>query len=151
MLGSLLQYANKEINVFDGKLFAKRKTTSSRLPWGLPAFKDNTRRPHTSHTDTRSHPYAHPHASSGTGSQSGTPSHQASVQPRISAQALTLPEAGVSHVTACRGTPPPPGQHSFTLTHTPKKENKGRGRKVLPMRSRRFTRLSTSATDVALN
>lgn len=37
-----------------------------------------------------------------------------------------------------------------TPTHTGEGQQ-GSGRKVLPMRSRRFTRLSTSATDVALN
>lgn len=75
----------------------------------------------------------------------------ASVHSRISAQALTLPEAGVSQVTACRD-PPQASIHSHLPTHPKGQgEQKEVEEKVLPMRSRRFTRLSTSATDVALN
>lgn len=51
-----------------------------------------------------------------------------SVHSRISAQALTLPEAGVSHVTACHDPPRPAFIHTYP--HTQKgRENKRKWKK----------------------
>lgn len=133
--------------LMEGKKKLKRKM-SSHLPWSLPTLTYNTRRAHTTqlyilmltHThmlaQTQAHTAVHLPTSIHTFTHQYPGSHS--------------PQSWHVHTRPHTSTPRPAFIH--THPHTQKgKENKGSGRKVLPMRSRRFTRLSTSATDVALN
>lgn len=108
----------------------------------------------TYHTDVHPHAHTHSHASTHAGSHSGIPPHRhphshSSIP--MDEWALTLPKAGMYTHTRPHTSTPQASTHSHSPTHPKGQGEQRKWKKVLPMRSRRFTRLSTSATDVALN